>query len=143
MNSQQTSPRSAFSSQTDSVQAASEIVQKLAAGGTAQPRCVVFFAGLAQDRAAIGGALQAQFPSTQVIGCSANGEFSDGHYGKGGVAALALYESVGFRHAPRPRSASHYVRSDVYMVYEPDAAGKPATTPRRRAGRRGLVRKRG
>lgn len=96
MNSQQTSPRSAFSSQTDSVQAASEIVQKLAAGGTAQPRCVVFFAGLAQDGAAIGGALQAQFPSTQVIGCSANGEFSDGHYGKGGVAALALYEdSVG------------------------------------------------
>ncbi|MFN7984741.1 MAG: bifunctional helix-turn-helix transcriptional regulator/GNAT family N-acetyltransferase [Vicinamibacterales bacterium] len=59
------------------------------------------------------------------------------------TAALALYESVGFRHAPRPRSASHYVRSDVYMVYEPDAAGKPATTPRRRAGRRGLVRKRG
>ena len=46
-------------------------------------RAALSFAGLAQDGAAIGGALQAQFPSTQVIGCSANGEFSDGHYGKG------------------------------------------------------------
>jgi GNAT superfamily N-acetyltransferase len=31
--------------------------------------------------------------------------------------ALKLYESAGFQHAPRPRQASHYQRSDVYMVY--------------------------
>jgi putative acetyltransferase len=35
--------------------------------------------------------------------------------------ALALYESVGFRHRPAPRPGSHYARADVYMVYEPDA----------------------
>ncbi|QSX73727.1 GNAT family N-acetyltransferase [Lysobacter arenosi] len=33
--------------------------------------------------------------------------------------ALALYESVGFRHYPAPRPGSHYVRADVYMVWEP------------------------
>ena len=32
--------------------------------------------------------------------------------------ALALYESVGFRHRPAPRPGSHYVRADVYMVLE-------------------------
>lgn len=31
--------------------------------------------------------------------------------------ALALYESYGFVHAPRP-GPSHYERSDIYMVYE-------------------------
>ncbi len=31
--------------------------------------------------------------------------------------ALRLYEANGFRHAPRPKGASHYQRSDVYMVY--------------------------
>lgn len=30
--------------------------------------------------------------------------------------AITLYESAGFRHAPRP-APSHYERSDVYMVY--------------------------
>jgi DNA-binding MarR family transcriptional regulator/GNAT superfamily N-acetyltransferase len=30
--------------------------------------------------------------------------------------AITLYESAGFAHAPRP-AASHYERSDVYMVY--------------------------
>ncbi|QSX79545.1 GNAT family N-acetyltransferase [Agrilutibacter solisilvae] len=34
--------------------------------------------------------------------------------------ALALYESVGFRHHPAPRPGSHYARADVYMVWEPD-----------------------
>jgi GNAT superfamily N-acetyltransferase len=34
--------------------------------------------------------------------------------------ALALYESVGFRHHPAPRPGSHYQRADVYMVWEPD-----------------------
>jgi ribosomal protein S18 acetylase RimI-like enzyme len=33
--------------------------------------------------------------------------------------ALALYESVGFRHRPAPRPGSHYSRADVYMVWEP------------------------
>jgi len=37
--------------------------------------------------------------------------------------ALALYESVGFRHHPAPRPGSHYVRADVYMVWEPEIAG--------------------
>ncbi len=32
--------------------------------------------------------------------------------------ALALYESVGFRHRPAPRPGSHYARADVYMVLE-------------------------
>ena len=36
--------------------------------------------------------------------------------------ALALYESVGFRHHPAPRPGSHYARADVYMVWEPPAA---------------------
>ena len=42
--------------------------------------------------------------------------------------ALALYESVGFRHYPAPRAGSHYVRADVYMVWEPEAvaSGNPA-----------------
>ncbi|MFC3551391.1 GNAT family N-acetyltransferase [Lysobacter cavernae] len=35
--------------------------------------------------------------------------------------ALALYESVGFRHRPAPRPGSHYARADVYMVWEPVA----------------------
>ena len=32
-------------------------------------------------------------------------------------SALRLYETSGFQHAPRPGGASHYQRSDVYMVY--------------------------
>ncbi len=32
--------------------------------------------------------------------------------------ALALYESVGFRHHPAPRPGSHYARADVHMVWE-------------------------
>lgn len=34
------------------------------------------------------------------------------------LPALALYESAGFRHEPRP-SPSDYERADVYMVYRP------------------------
>lgn len=45
--------------------------------------------------------------------------------------ALTLYESAGFRHAPRPKGASHYDRSDVYMVYMPDTlAGHSMRQPR-------------
>lgn len=32
--------------------------------------------------------------------------------------ALKLYESVGFVHRQAPRPGSHYVRADVYMVWE-------------------------
>lgn len=35
------------------------------------------------------------------------------------VAALALYESAGFRHKPRS-NPSEYERADVYMVYLPE-----------------------
>jgi putative acetyltransferase len=35
--------------------------------------------------------------------------------------ALALYESVGFRHYPAPRAGSHYARADVHMIWEPGA----------------------
>jgi len=34
--------------------------------------------------------------------------------------ALALYESVGFRHRPAPRPGTHYARADVYMVWDAD-----------------------
>jgi putative acetyltransferase len=33
--------------------------------------------------------------------------------------ALALYESVGFRHHPAPRAGSHYARADVHMIWQP------------------------
>ena len=33
--------------------------------------------------------------------------------------ALALYESVGFRHHPAPRPGAHYARADVYKVWGP------------------------
>lgn len=46
--------------------------------------------------------------------------------------AIALYESVGFHHAPRPRSATHYTRSDVYMVYAPEPAADASAAPVRR-----------
>lgn len=36
--------------------------------------------------------------------------------------ALALYESVGFRHHPAPRPGSHYARADVHMIWEPGGA---------------------
>lgn len=36
--------------------------------------------------------------------------------------ALALYESVGFRHHPAPRAGSHYARANVHMIWEPDDA---------------------
>ena len=37
------------------------------------------------------------------------------------AAALALYESAGFRHETPPQR-SEYARADVYMVYRPDTA---------------------
>lgn len=38
------------------------------------------------------------------------------------AAALALYESAGFRHETPPQR-SEYARADVYMVYRPDMTG--------------------
>ncbi len=35
------------------------------------------------------------------------------------TAALALYESAGFHHEPRP-TPSDYERADVYRVYRPE-----------------------
>src|SRR5690606_20120551 len=40
--------------------------------------------------------------------------------------ALHLYESLGFEHRP-PRPDSHYVRSDVHMVWNPDRAPAAST----------------
>jgi DNA-binding MarR family transcriptional regulator/GNAT superfamily N-acetyltransferase len=37
--------------------------------------------------------------------------------------ALTMYQAHGFVHAPRPRGARHYQRSDVYMVYRGEAGG--------------------
>ena len=39
--------------------------------------------------------------------------------------AIALYESMGFVHAPRPAGPAHYDRADVYMAWRP-AARPPA-----------------
>ena len=50
--------------------------------------------------------------------------------------ALTLYEAHGFRHAPRPKMASHYHRSDVYMVYTPS---RPAVSSGRRSKRGAAV----
>ena len=38
------------------------------------------------------------------------------------VPAIKLYESVGFRHQPTTRPGTHYLRADVYMVWEPNAS---------------------
>ncbi|MBC7454073.1 MAG: GNAT family N-acetyltransferase [Massilia sp.] len=35
------------------------------------------------------------------------------------TTALTLYESAGFKHVPRPPSAAHYQRADVYMAWQP------------------------
>ena len=35
------------------------------------------------------------------------------------TTALGLYESIGFRHTPRPGGPSVYARADVYMSYLP------------------------
>jgi len=51
--------------------------------------------------------------------------------------AIALYESMGFVHAPRPPGPVHYDRSDVYMAWRPakvsSSAGSPSGTSRTRS----------
>jgi ribosomal protein S18 acetylase RimI-like enzyme len=44
--------------------------------------------------------------------------------------ALALYEANGFQFAARPKGATHYKRSDVYMVYRPGHGRAPRRTVR-------------
>lgn len=83
--------RTAYSAQADSAQAVREILAGLAG---VSPRVLIFFAGVAHDGALLGRALQEQFPTACVLGCSSNGEFSDRGYGKGGVVALALGEDL-------------------------------------------------
>lgn len=78
---------SARTTQPNSFDAANELVAGLSG---ASARLVVFFAGIKQDGAAIGEALRKRFPGASVIGCSSNGEFSDGGYGKGGAVAVAI-----------------------------------------------------
>lgn len=82
-----TRARSAFTANTNAAAVAEELIAALEG---ADPRVVVFFAGLAQDGAQIGAALERRFPGACVLGCSGNGEFSDGGHGKDGVAALAI-----------------------------------------------------
>jgi hypothetical protein len=89
-----TGPCSAYSDLSLSADATAEIVRQLGVARTAAPRCIVFFAALSHDGAIIGQTLQASFPAAHIIGCSSNGEFTDGHFGKGGVAALALYDDT-------------------------------------------------
>jgi DNA-binding MarR family transcriptional regulator len=50
-------------------------------------------------------------------------------------AAIRLYQANGFCHAPPPKGATHYRRSDVYMVYQGRgaAAKTKASGSRRRA----------
>lgn len=79
--------RSAFTAQTDSAAAARELVAGL---GDADPRVVVFFAGVKHDGAVLGAALAERFPGARVLGGSTNGEFCDRGHGKGGAAALAI-----------------------------------------------------
>ena len=79
--------KSARTSSTDSKVAAAELVAGLVGS---DPRLIVFFAGIEHDGAALGRGLGQAFPGACVVGCSSNGEFSDGGYGKGGAVALAI-----------------------------------------------------
>jgi ribosomal protein S18 acetylase RimI-like enzyme/DNA-binding MarR family transcriptional regulator len=47
--------------------------------------------------------------------------------------ALRLYEANGFHHAPRPKGAVHYQRSDVYMVYKEEPAPARKSTRRKKS----------
>lgn len=79
--------RSIRSAQTNSTAAARDLVAGLS---DADPRLVVFFAGIAHDGLVLGQALSDRFPGATVVGCSSNGEFADSGYGTGGVVAMAI-----------------------------------------------------
>ena len=82
-----TRARSAFTANTSPAAAAQELIAGLEG---VDPRVVVFFAGLAQGGGQIGAAPERRVPRACVVGCSGNGEFSDGGHGKDGAAALAI-----------------------------------------------------
>jgi hypothetical protein len=79
--------RSVYTANSSSDAAARELVAGL---DGADPRVVVFFAGIKHDGALLGQALERRFPDACVIGCSGNGEFCDRGHGNGGVTALAI-----------------------------------------------------
>ena len=79
--------RSAFTAHKSSVAAAGELIAAL---DGADPRIIVFFAGIDHDGAALGAAFEQRFPGACVIGCSGNGEFCDRGHGNGGATALAI-----------------------------------------------------
>lgn len=79
--------RSALTAHTSSSAAAAELIAGL---DGADPRVIVFFAGIKHDGALLGQALEQRFPGACVIGCSSNGEFGDRGHGNGGATALAI-----------------------------------------------------
>jgi hypothetical protein len=79
--------RSVYTAHKSSDAAARELLAGL---DGADPRVVVFFAGINHDGALLGRALEQRFPGACVLGCSGNGEFCDGGHGNGGVTALAI-----------------------------------------------------
>ncbi len=85
---------SAYSASGDSAAAVAEVIAQLEAASREDPHCIIFFAGLKHDGALLGQALQQRFGTSHILGCSGNGEFTNGHAGKGGVAALALHRDM-------------------------------------------------
>ena len=74
--------------------AAAELIAQLDATSREDPHCILFFAALKHDGALLGHALQARFATSHILGCSSNGAFTNGSWGKGGVAALALHRDM-------------------------------------------------
>ena len=85
---------SAYSASADSATAVAELTAQLDAASREDPHCIIFFASPKHDGALLGQALQARFVTSHILGCSGNGEFTEGHWGKGGVAALALHRDM-------------------------------------------------
>ena len=79
--------RSAYTAHTSSADAARELLAGL---DGADPRVVVFFAGIEHDGALLGRALEQRFPGACVLGCSGNGAFGDQGHGTTGASALAI-----------------------------------------------------
>lgn len=67
-----------------------ELCEQFAARGEDDPAAIVFFCGHTLDGAAIAAGLRGRLPNTEVVGCTSAGEYTDGHYGRGGTAAMAL-----------------------------------------------------
>jgi hypothetical protein len=87
------SVQSGHSKQLDPIAAVKELTERW----TGTPVAVTFFSSHLHDGAAISRALQARFPSAQVIGCTTAGEFTQRTHGVSGVSALALGEGTAVR----------------------------------------------